>query len=247
MSNVSPIVVQEVLHSMQVISQGLDDAPDDSVEAGGHNTTVVEVRETPLGHYLISSSQASITNNLFEAAVHSHVPQRSSQALKAWWIASYRRRLAARSHHQSTATQLLHGKKSDALPPAIAANWTEFQRADLGPEATVRIFHFAKESAGWHGVDSSPLSADSLAAFLAFWAVVREHAGVPELALSRRGQIQAEWHENWQRHLEVKFSEGKQVLFHLVDRKDELTGSDNVNGLARILAAKDWRPLKWGA
>lgn len=120
------------------------------------------------------------------------------------------------------------------IAPALRANWFELSRSALSGEAFERLRKLADKPNGWRGPKSKALSASSLAKFLKFWFELRDIAAEPELMLTPRGTLQAEWYHSHVHFLEIEFDSRRMVgSFGLIDGRTRLEGG--AMGLNEIL------------
>lgn len=116
-------------------------------------------------------------------------------------------------------------------PESIRQNWIGLAKSKLSQKTYGRILRLAIDAQN-QGI--SPLKSGSLRTFLTFWEVVRDIAPEPDLTIARNGNIVAEWHKNWQRHLDIEFKEDGMVLYGLFIGKIVNEGRD----VARVLAER---------
>lgn len=135
----------------------------------------------------------------------------------------------------------------EALPDAVRDNWNRLAVSELTEQSYATITKLAHKGTGWRGAGSLPLSAGSLRAFLDFWQQIKEHAKEPELTMTPRGNLVAEWHKNWRRHLDIEFRAGGFALYGLFDGQSLHEGRDTISGLARFLMYRERKPLRWQA
>jgi hypothetical protein len=136
--------------------------------------------------------------------------------------------------------------KTASLPGAIQQNWMRLARSGIRQEAYERLLAFAAAPSVTTAVDTRPLHAQSLRYFLDFWEMVKGKAREPDLVLSPSGTLQAEWHLNWRKHLEIEFCEDGRAHFGLFSGKTVYEGYDGVTSIAKMLLERDDQPLKWG-
>jgi hypothetical protein len=134
------------------------------------------------------------------------------------------------------------GSSTDAIPPAIRANWGRIARARLSErmyESILRIATAREE------VRAPALAPISLAQFLEFWRKVGTDAVEPELVLASDGTIHAEWFRSARQRLDVRFTTGGKAIFGLFATTGVLEGADSADAVATWLAMHPARPLRW--
>jgi len=133
----------------------------------------------------------------------------------------------------------------DAMPTALTANWSRLFLSDLSAKSYARILQFARLNEGWRGAGSKSLSDRALEAFLEFLIRLGDDVVEPELTLTARGTLHAEWFRNTRRHLDLEFISEEKVFFGLFDGKTVYEGIDCLNGLSSWLKQRSSQPLKW--
>jgi hypothetical protein len=133
---------------------------------------------------------------------------------------------------------------TETNPVALSDNWTGLALSGLSDPTYDRIVELANTGPGSRRI--RPLSSRSLRLFLAFWRKVRHHAREPELVLCPSGHLQAEWHRNWRRHLEIEFCEDGHVFYGLFNGDRVHEGYDQSAAIVDFLQRYPGRPLMWG-
>jgi hypothetical protein len=102
-----------------------------------------------------------------------------------------------------------------AVPQAILENWSRLYIAELPDRVYMRIRQLARYEDGWRGIGSKGLSTEALRTFLNFWILIKSDASAPEIALTARGSLQAEWFQSARRHLDLEFVSDRKIFFGL--------------------------------
>jgi hypothetical protein len=132
-----------------------------------------------------------------------------------------------------------------STPSAIWANWSRLSQANLSVETYTRIRNLARYEKEWRGPGSKALTSESLRTFLEFWIDVGPVATSPDLAITARGSIQAEWFRNSRRHLDLEFVGKDKVFFGLFNGNAINEGIDTLEGVAAWLKSHHAKPLLW--
>lgn len=119
-----------------------------------------------------------------------------------------------------------------AVPDAVENNWVLLARSKLSGKTYGRMLRLAQEAAS---PGRTALRPGSLRTFLLFWDTVSVLAPEPEVTLARNGNLVAEWHKRWNRHLDVEFKEDGMVLYGLFTGRIVSEGRDSADALARRL------------
>jgi hypothetical protein len=134
---------------------------------------------------------------------------------------------------------------SNALPTAIASNWSRLAFSRIGAPLYARLMNLAKREPGWRGPGSRPLDAASLRAFLEFWKLIRDSAVEPQVVLGPSGQIQAIWRRNSRHSVDLEFAAKGAIYFGLFDGLSIQEGVDTADQLSKVLLNRTSEPLKW--
>lgn len=132
------------------------------------------------------------------------------------------------------------GPNTNAVPPAIQANWGRIAQARLPVHMYRSILRIAT-------LQAPALVPISLAYFLEFWRRVAADAVEPELVLAPDGTVHAEWFRSPRQRLDVRFAASGKAVFGLFANTDVLEGAYNTEAVATLLAAHPARPLQWSA
>ena len=112
--------------------------------------------------------------------------------------------IAADSGNENdNAQSLLETHDTEAQPKAIQDNWHSLAKSGLTDATFSKIEKIATLQNGWRGPGSSKLSPGSLRHFLQLWRMISGDAAEPFLSLTPDGNLYAEWHASWRRHLDV--------------------------------------------
>ncbi|MFN0038585.1 MAG: hypothetical protein ACKVP2_03640 [Burkholderiales bacterium] len=104
-----------------------------------------------------------------------------------------------------------------SLAPALAENWAAIFRSGISEELFLRIARLANFKDQWNGGGSRQMSPLSLNRFLSFWSEISSLGVEPELVLTSRGNVQAEWFKSSTRFFEVEFAvDGKDDNFFAI-------------------------------
>jgi hypothetical protein len=142
----------------------------------------------------------------------------------------------ARSHQTCQEFDGVGGPTS-AVPDAILANWAELARSGLTETAYKTILRLASKKVNWNGQGSYSLSPTSLASFLIFWNLVSSSAEMPDLVLTPKGNLQAEWFASPSRFLEIDFRPKNEPSFvGLFDgKKAVIEGAASIKELSQLI------------
>ncbi len=125
-----------------------------------------------------------------------------------------------------------------AVPDAVENNWVLLAKSKLSRKTYGRILGLAQEAAS---PGRAALRPGSLRTFLSFWDAVSVLAPEPEVTLARNGNLVAEWHKRWNRHLDVELKEDGMVLYGLFTGKIVNEGRDTADALAyRLIENQRW-------
>ncbi|MEQ9329150.1 MAG: hypothetical protein RJQ21_17850 [Rhodospirillales bacterium] len=135
--------------------------------------------------------------------------------------------------------------ESDTLAQSIEENWQRLASSNIDIDLFKRILMFSSMSDGWRGEGSKALSPKSLKTFLEFWRDVNCKAKKPNIALSPRGNVYAEWHKSWKKHLDIEFMGDGSALFGLLDGASIVEGRETVNNIVSLVLNRKEKPLLW--
>lgn len=140
--------------------------------------------------------------------------------------------------------------RTGTIPHAIVANWRAIYKSSFTDLTYLRLLHLAGLSENWNGENSQPLAPVSLERFLEFWWTVLQQAVEPELVLTNRGSLQAEWFKNSTHFFEIEFTAdaGGTCYFALFDgRHTTIEGKTNLSGVLEICKLhRSGVALHWG-
>ena len=142
---------------------------------------------------------------------------------------------------QIPSSELGTGREpANAVPDAVANNWVLLAKSKPSRKIYGRILHLAQEA---EPSGRAALRPGSLRTFLEFWDEVRSFAPEPELTLARNGNLVAEWHKRWNRHLDAEFKEDGMVLYGLFTGRIVSEGRDKADVLAWRLTENGRWPI----
>lgn len=156
--------------------------------------------------------------------------------------------VARKLTQSSTTFKPIETVTTSAIPESISANWQDIVDSSLPMKTFELLVKLARKKPDWNGNGSLPLNAYSLASFLRFWKKVREIAVEPDLVLTSKGNLQAEWFKDRLHFLEIDFrEEGQSSFFGLFDgRKAILEGASSLETVLGIcLSHKGGIALRW--
>jgi hypothetical protein len=130
-----------------------------------------------------------------------------------------------------------------AVPQAVLGNWNRLYRAQLPDRVYKRVRQLARYEDGWRGFGSKALTAEALRTFLNFWIQIGSHASAPEIALTARGTLQAEWFKSSHRHLDLEFVNDQKIFFGWFDDENVNEGVYSLGGLVQWLNIPDARAM----
>jgi hypothetical protein len=140
--------------------------------------------------------------------------------------------------------------QTQVVSDALKANWLELSQSRLSDVAFARLQKIAEKRDGWRGPGSLALSAASLSQFLMFWHEIRGEKTIePELMLTPRGTLQAEWHRSYRQFFEIEFTKERGVgNFGLIDMKSRIEGAMPVKEIVKLVKNyRDGIALTWAS
>lgn len=138
--------------------------------------------------------------------------------------------------------------QSNVMPPAISACWYLLRQSHLSEEAFKRLVSAASNRVTQSGKGLRPLDAKSLATFLHFCGAIRTIAAEPEIAISPKGNIQAEWTKDEDDFLVLEFQPRGEIFFSLWQSGFPTEGVKSAkltHELVNMFDAMDENPLRW--
>ena len=147
---------------------------------------------------------------------------------------------------QSTSRPATKEKNITSLtvPQAVLGNWSRLYRAQLPDRVYTRIRQLARYEDGWRGDGSKAITADALKSFLNFWIQIGPDASAPEIALTARGTLQAEWFQSSRRHVDLEFVNDKKIFFGLFHDENINEGVYSLGALVEWLKSQSAGPLR---
>ena len=162
------------------------------------------------------------------------VARRAPTALQSK-LAELERASSAETSQSSTSLVGTGRELPSAVPDAMANNWVSLAKSKTsGKMGKIygRILRLAQEAESPGRV---ALRTGSFRTFLSFWKTVGVLAPEPEVTIARNGNLIAEWHKRWNRHLDVEFKEDGMVLYGLFIGSIVSEGRESAASLARRL------------
>ncbi len=159
------------------------------------------------------------------------VAQRATIALQCE-LAALERASSAETSQSPTSLVGTGREIPSAVPDAVANNWVLLAKSITSGKTYGRILRLAQEA---ESPGQAALRPGSLRTFLSFWDTVSVLAPEPEVTIARNGNLVAEWHRRWNRHLDVEFKEDGMVLYGLFIGTIVNEGRDTADSLARRL------------
>lgn len=142
------------------------------------------------------------------------------------------------------ASPTLPRSSSNALPASVSVNWGKISGLSL--PLYRRLVLLAQKADGWRGQGSKRLKSSSIAAFLSFCRATNTDMVEPFLTLSPAGNLFAEWHSSWKRHLDIEFEGDESAYFGLFSGATTvIEGKTGTRELAQILLQHPKKPLRW--
>jgi hypothetical protein len=143
-------------------------------------------------------------------------------------------------------SQASSSSTSNTLPAAIRDNWLSLARSGLQPATMNKLIRLARKQDGWKGAGSVGLKTGALRSFLSFWRAISDEAREPFLTVTPAGNLYAEWHASWRRHLDIEFVGNGEVFFGLFHTDEILEGRSRTKPLEELLKSRRGTPLLWG-
>lgn len=133
----------------------------------------------------------------------------------------------------------------DTLPDSVRDNWNSFNISKLSVGLEQRLRRLASKSDGWRGPGSKKLSSAALRQFLRFWRTIADGSTEPFITLAPNGNLYAEWHVSWKRHLDVEFTGRDKVFFGLIHNNEIIEGTTRTSELINAMYARTKNPFRW--
>ncbi len=181
----------------------------------------------------------------------------TDQISDAYWQ-SMRDRHLARSYHEpaqpvdQSATRFYQPAqpivRSDVIPPAVAVCWFLLCQSRLSEDTFNLLVSAASSRVTRSAEGLGLLNARSLAIFLHFWIAVRIQSAEPEIVISPKGNIQAEWTKDENDFLVLEFQPSGEILFSLWQDgypTEGMKSAKRAQELVNMLGAMDENPLSW--
>ena len=138
--------------------------------------------------------------------------------------------------------------QSNVIPLAVAVCWSLLYQSRLREETRNLLVSTASSRVTRSAEGLGPLDATSLATFLHFWTAVRIEATDPEIVVSPKGNIQAEWTKDEDNFLVLEFQPDGEILFSLWQDgypTEGVKSARRAQELVNMLGAMDENPLSW--
>ncbi len=138
--------------------------------------------------------------------------------------------------------------QSGVIPHAVAVCWFLLRQSRLSEEAFNHLVSAASNRMTRSAEGLGLLDARSLAIFLHFWITVRIQSAEPEIVISPKGNIQAEWTKDENDFLVLEFQPSGEILFSLWQDgypTEGMKSAKRAQELVNMLGAMDENPLSW--
>jgi hypothetical protein len=152
---------------------------------------------------------------------------------------------AVTSFERSTSVIESAEPVSTTLPTSLRVNWNSLAISGLSAGLIERLFRLAEKPDGWRGPGSKRLSPASLRNFLGFWASISENAVEPFITLAPNGNLYAEWHASWKRHLDIEFAGNDEVFYGLFHGAHPSEGKDFTAEVVNMMQSRRINPFNW--
>ena len=139
----------------------------------------------------------------------------------------------------------IESPKTNSLPDSLRDNWNSLGTSCLSDDMYKKISALARKPNHWRGAGSKKLSSQSLSNFLLFWRTIRDKASEPFLTLAPSGNIYAEWHASWRRHLDLEFTPNGKVYFGLFNGGHTVEGKDKLCEVINSMLSRRQNPFRW--
>jgi hypothetical protein len=209
------------------------------VETRGSTGPAYDIAYVTASGDLVVAEIKTALNQTQEAERHARALKAYSAALRYYFVPTAK---------ETTPKQLAAQRQTETLGAALQANWSEIARSGLSNQSFERLKVIASLSDGWRGRGSRTLSAASLRAFLSFWHLIKLEALEPELMLTPKGTVQAEWHRSHRQFLDVEFRQnGLDANFAIFDRGHVVEATTAIpEAVALIKNYRRGAALRWG-
>lgn len=134
---------------------------------------------------------------------------------------------------------------SNVTPSSIRSHWHDLRILPGDVLASLYVDAISAEfNDSRHG-----LLSEALGCFLLLWKHVAENAAHPELSISPKGYLVAEWYVDPDNSLVVMFNGNSQVFFSLFDHgrpcEGYEEGEEGIRNLVKMLISRTPNPFKW--
>jgi hypothetical protein len=131
------------------------------------------------------------------------------------------------------------------MPDSLRDNLLGLRTSNLQEQIHSRLWFLANKPDRWRGAGSKRLNSESLRNFLRCWRKIAADAAEPFVTLAPNGNVYAEWHASWRRHLDMEFSSDGKVYFGLCHNGDTVEGKDDLEEVLNAMLARRKNPFRW--
>jgi hypothetical protein len=135
--------------------------------------------------------------------------------------------------------------RTNSIPDSYRDNLYGMRTSKLSESIKRRLLTLANEPDRWRGPGSKRLNSESLRNFLEAWRRIFGKAVEPFLTLAPAGNIYAEWHASWRRHLDLEFAPDGKVYFGLFHSQDTVEGKSDLEDVISSMLARRTNPFRW--
>lgn len=136
----------------------------------------------------------------------------------------------------------------EGIPPAILANWDALRRSQLSSKSLECLIFSTWNRPASNARGLKPVTLDSLRNFLRFWSNINADSAEPEISVSPRGFVQAEWFKDDDHFLVIEFRPDDSLMFSLWDEAPRVEGMEILSfhqDLERMLRVRADNPFLW--
>lgn len=171
------------------------------------------------------------------------------QGLLAKQVETVRDRDAVEVPNLSRVGQLVPAnKKVDTIPDSLLRCWNLLRESELSGDTFRQIVSIASSRLLRGDQGLRPLSTKTLKAFLNFWELARDQATEPEITISPKGNLQAEWRRDEGNFVVLEFQPSGDIFFSLWQDNYVIEGSKaakKMRELVHVFGALEDNPLGW--
>lgn len=139
-------------------------------------------------------------------------------------------------------------ERANVIPESIRSCWNLLRKSHFGSSTFQQIVSAASNRTSRSDDGLGPLHANSLAAFLKFWAGIPYQAAEPEISINPKGNFQAEWAKNNENFLVLEFQPNGDIFFSLWQDDYPIEGIKSARRsreLESMFGVIDDNPLCW--